>query len=285
MSPRCPQSPAHPCPGPGTGLLRSVAAVSLLCAAAGPAAALELALQAEHWRYDARETAPSGFVLNRDSGVLRGGTLALHTAVGAWRPGLALQALDGTLQYAGRTQIGLPLQTRTGLQWRRAALTLAPAAPLPLGPLALQPQLALAHLRLDRAIAATALSLPTTETLQATTLGLGMTATWTVGTLAWQLGLDGRRPLRQRLEVDTFGVLDPYALRPQSQWSTQWLGALAWTPQPGWTLRLGARREALNVGASPAVLVTSDGRPAAVSAYPGSRQRLRGWSLELLFTP
>jgi hypothetical protein len=266
-----------------------MAACGLLCMAAGPATALdlapELALQAEHWRYDARETAPSGFVLNRDSGVLRGGTLALQATVGGWRPGLALQALDGTLQYDGRTQIGLPLQTRTGLQWRRATLTLAPAAPVPLGPLVLQPQLALAHLRLARAIAATPISLPTTETLHATTLGLGTTATWTTGPLAWQLGLDGRRPLRQRLEVDTFGVLDAYALRPQSRWSTQLLGALAWSPQPGWTLRLAARREALNLGASPAALVTSDGQPAAVSAYPGSRQRLRGWTLELRIEP
>ena len=281
MLPPCPRSPARPRPGP----LRHLAAASLLCAAAWPAQALELALQAEHWRYDARETTPSGFVLNRDSGVLRGGTLALHAAVGAWRPGLALQALDGTLQYDGRTQIGLPLQTRTGLQWRRAALTLAPSAFVPLGPLALQPQLALGHLRMARAIAATPVSLPTTETLQATTLGLGAAATWSSGTLAWQLGLDGRRPLRQRLEVDTFGVLDPYVLRPQSRWSTQLLGTVAWSPQPGWTLRLGARREALNVGASQAELVTADGRPAAVSAYPGSRQRLRGWSLELLLEP
>ncbi|WP_425257941.1 hypothetical protein ACPOLB_20770 [Rubrivivax sp. RP6-9] len=281
MLPLRPRSPARPRPG----LLREVAAGGLLCTACWPATALDLSLQAEHWRYDARESTPSGFVLNRDSGVLRGGTLALHAAVGAWRPGLALQALDGTLRYDGRTQIGLPLQTRTGLQWRRAAWTLEPAASVALGPLALQPRLSLARLRLERAIAATPVSLPTTETLQATTLGLGATATWTAGTLAWQAGLDGRRPLRQRLEVDTFGVLDPYALRPQSRWSTQVLGAVAWTPHPGWTLRLGARREALNLGASQAALVTADGRPAAVSAYPGSRQRLRGWSLELLLEP
>lgn len=70
MLPPCPRSPARPRPGP----LRHLAAASLLCAAAWPVRALELALQAEHWRYDARETTPSGFVLNRDSGVLRGGT-------------------------------------------------------------------------------------------------------------------------------------------------------------------------------------------------------------------
>jgi hypothetical protein len=247
-----------------------------LCLLAGTAAATDVELHAGQARYEATETAPGGFVLNRDSGVLRGGSVALTQPLAAdWRLRLLLQSLHGSLRYDGLTQLGLPLTTSTGLRLQRAELALAAAAWAVPGGFELVPALALGEQRIERAIAATPASLPTTETMHSRFIAIDAAMRRSFGSAALQLALRAAVPLRQRLDIDTFGVYDSYSLQPQRQGSTRLTLRGEWAFAPGWTLAAEAGSETLKFGNADGRLVTAGGQPAAISSYPGSRQRLR----------
>lgn len=254
----------------------------LACPAGAARVAWSLSAWAEAGRYAAQEPA-SGTPLNREDGTLAGAGLRL--ALAAAGHGLQVQAtrLQGDVAYDGRTQVGVPLRTRSDLQLDRLRLEWAPSMLATEGAAGRwQLSVGLGRQRLDRGIRASANALPLREVLTNTTAGLA---------LAWQAALSGATslhlraqldwPLSQHLRVDSFGVLDVYRLRPgprlQSGLSLELLHGL----DTNWALVLRARIDAGRVGASEPVLVLRDGRPAALSRYPGSRQRASSLALGL----
>lgn len=251
-----------------------------------PAARWRIGWQRLADRHDSRELLDDRFVFNRESGTLPGWWVQLeradddggHLAV-QWRQS------EGRLDYAGYTQAGLPLQTRTRLRRQQLRLDLpgvATAVPwrglrltLAAGPL-------LDALREVRAIQPTPRSLPLTETLDSLLLGA-----W--GQLRLQagpqltLGLEARalRPLHQTLEVDSHGLLDTHVLRPSAAGAATLSWRLTWQADPHWAVELAHEREYRRIGTAPAVAVSRDGLPAGLSAYPGSRQASSVWQAGL----
>lgn len=258
-------NPAVPMPCPprmATALLALPLGAAGFTLEAGPAAG----------RYDSVERLGGMAVLNRETGSLRGAVLAARAEGGPLAFGLRVERLAGTVAYEGRTQIGLPLSTETRLVRRSAEITLAPADPWPLFGLQWRPALGWQGLRVHRAIQPSAVSTALTETLRRHALGLSMQAAATAGRLAWTAEAGGAWPVSQRLAVDSFGVLDRFALQPEGGDRLTLRLAVAWALGGGWRLQAEGGRERDRVGASPAALVTRGGVPAAISLYPGSRQ-------------
>lgn len=251
------------------------AALAAVLAAAGPAGALELAAVPGTARYDATEKAQGGFVLNRDRGRLHGATLRLSGRGELAGTGIDI-ALEGTRLeggpgYTGLTQIGLPLSTGTRQRWQQWTLRAGPVLPVDGAAWQLQPALTIGGVRSERAILASPISSPTTETLTQRRAGAALALEHRRGDLAWRLQVDAAWTWRSRLDVDTFGLLDRYALHPDGGRSRAGTLAARQALGAGWWLGFEWRRSVHVAGPAPSVLVTRGGQPAAVSTYPGSR--------------
>lgn len=250
--------------------------------------AFSTSLQVGHDRWLAVEHDPwTGRELNRDQGGLR--TVAWQagpTNRSGWLWQVALAQSSGSVDYLGATQAGLPLSSHSDLLrqlgrvqvghgWRSGGLEFA-----------LWAGIQRACTRRD--IAATAISLRMTETLcDRSTVAEGeltwQPSPWPDAILALKLGAG--RPQRQTLSVETWGVVDPFTLRPEGgqqrtaeiawrqQWSAQWRSTVAWQR---WSQRYGS---------APTVVIGRDQRPTGWASYPGSDQRSSGWRLgvEYLF--
>lgn len=245
------------------------------------AAAQTLALGWDEVGYDAVEKTPGGFVLNRDHGTLRGPTLRAGAEAAGLRLGVDASQWRGTPGYEGFTQFGLPLATGTQLRWRRAGLSVEPAEAWAAAGLQWRPGLALATQQIRRAILASTISSATTETLHRQSAAATLALERRFGALTFGAGAWAAWPLRQRLDVDTFGVLDRYDLEPEKGRSGALSLSMGAAFAPGWSISVHAAREVHEFGASAAVLVTRGGQPAAVSAYPGSVQRVTRAGVEL----
>ncbi len=91
------------------GLLASLAVV-----ASDRLAAAELTIAPTLQRFDYREFAPGGALLDREEGVLSGFAAAVEFAPsGDWQFGAAGRWLAGRVDYDGQTQAGEPHRTRT----------------------------------------------------------------------------------------------------------------------------------------------------------------------------
>lgn len=244
-------------------------------------AAQTVALDWDELSYDAVEKTPGGFVLNRDRGALRGPTLRAAADVAGLRVGVDASQWRGTPGYAGFTQFGLPLVTGTELRWRQAALAVEAAHGWTAGGLQWRPGLALATLQIRRAILASAISSATTETLHRQSAAATLALERAFGAVTLGAGARAAWPLRQRLDVDTFGALDRYALEPEGGRSGALLLSIGARLAPAWSMSVQIGREMHEFGASPSVLVTRAGQPAAVSSYPGSVQRTTRAGVEL----
>ncbi len=245
------------------------------------AAAQTLALGWDEAGYDAVEKTPGGFVLNRDRGTLRGPTLRAGADAAGLRLGAEASQWRGTPGYEGFTQIGLPLATGTQLRWRRAALSVEPAEPWSAAGLLWRPGLALATQQIRRAILASPISSAATETLHRQSAAASLALERPLGAVTLGAGAWAAWPLRQRLDVDTFGVLDRYDLEPDGGKAGALTLSIGARLAPGWAILVHAAREVHEFGASAAVLVTRGGQPAAVSTYPGSVQRVTRAGVEL----
>ncbi len=257
------------------GLLGGTLLAAGLLLHAGEGHGAEWQLQALSARYDAREATAAGVELNRDRGTLVGASAGI--AADAWGMHWTLSAarLGAAVAYTGFNQIGLPLRTQTDLRLQRIDLVAEPAARLAIGRGSLGGVAGLGGSRIDRAIRASLNSLPATEVMCGVRLSLGLS--WDqplADAVTLRLDATADWPLRQRLLVTTFGQYEDYSLRPASRAGTTFRLALRWRVTPAATLRFEFDDQRLPFGASDAVVVTRDGRPSAVSSYPGSRQRL-----------
>lgn len=255
-------------------LVASLLGTSLQCAGAP----FDIAGTLLETRYNAAETASSGFVLDSEQGPLRGAALRL----GAQGYGLAAQTefgrQSGALHYEGRTQLGVPLQTQTDLALNETRVLAGPAGSLDVLGAQLRVQGGVTLREIRRDILATLLSSRATETLR--------NRTWT-GRLAWlqplaeqpavalEASVQIEIPWHQDLTVNTYGALDPFVLAPASRpgWSADLRPT--WTPAPGWRAWFEFDYAALRYGSGPAKPVFHDGQVAGIASYPGSLQQLR----------
>jgi hypothetical protein len=280
------------CAPPLTRAARSGLAGWLALAACAPlpvsaqsngGAAVPVVLEAQvllmHVRSEERQ---ADVLLNRETGRLGGGRLRAGVDTAAGRVGLTLVQADGVLDYRGRTQLGLPLTTRTRLGLQRAALQAQPALQWPLAGGMLAAEVGIERIELDRQIEATGRSGSLRERLQLDLVLAGLD--WQVAlprAAVASLALQWRQPWSSRLVVDSAGALDTFSLAPRHQGWPALQAALRWPLGPGLSLHLALQHEALRAGPSPSQLVTLQGRPAGVSAYPGSRQTQQSLALGL----
>jgi hypothetical protein len=245
--------------------------------AAGPSVDVDISTR----QYKARET-DDGLVLNREEGTLHG--LAFSVAVDSWGGRWTLHAANesGTLLYAGQNQSGLPVVTLTDLNVQQVALRWTPAWHLVIGPASLESHAELAHQSIERAIRQGPGSLPLTENLQALWLRSGAAITvslapdWSVqfgGQLAWQLA--------QQLHVDSFGIYDEFTLQPRARLSTRLSAGITWHARPDLHIGLHASQERWRFGPASEEPIYRGGVLAGDAEYPGSRQRLNGFDLQL----
>jgi hypothetical protein len=246
-------------------------------------------------RYVAEEPAPDGRVFNREQGALRRLCLGLGHTLGDWSLQATLTQDDGTIDYAGQTQLAIPLSTSTDLS--RRAWTLAAGHTWQVdeegqegeGGTTLTLSLGVQALRTERDIRATPISSRLTETLRTRQwqLGLGVSVPVTLAGAPLRLGatLQATRPWSHRLAVDTHGVVDALELRPGRRWGGQ-LGfdaTLTLTPSVDVSAKLGW--ETYRPGASATQVAYRGSVPVGGASYPGSVQTLRhlgivlGWRL------
>jgi hypothetical protein len=235
------------------------------------------------WRdYDARETAPNGFLLNHEQGDLPGiaVTLAADGPLGRW----ALHAAHegGDVAYRGVSQFGLPVRTTTLLDVNRLAVRWAPAWAPRFGSVRLQPELQLTRQRIGRAIRPSQSSTALTEKLDALFIHGGLSVLLPLSD-RWSLRVDGElnRSLALRLHVDTFGFYDDLVLRPAAHAAGRFGVAVSWQPAPDLRAAICVGREYWRFGASGSREVARDGVVVGSANYPGSHQRLDGISLRI----
>lgn len=231
--------------------------------------------------YDAREVE-DGALLNRERGRLEG--LGFSVAVDGWRGRWSLQAAheSGMMSYAGLDQLGAPVVTVTDLGADSVALRWTPDWRPAYRMVTLDSHFELAHQIIERDIQRGPLSRPLSEHMQSVWLRAGSTLRMPLSG-DWSMELDGQLawPLQQQLHVDSFGVYDDFVLKPQARASLQAGFAISWQATGDLRLLLRATHERWQFGASAEKQISKQGTVVAVAEYPGSRQRMNGFSLQV----
>ena len=260
--------------------LGAIAAVLAIppAVAISPVASVEIA----HREYDSRERAPDGADLNRERGGLHGLALGLSVDSASGRWSVQAAHAQGDVGYTGVSQTGVPLRTVTDLRVQRLELFWAPAWQFQHGDVSLGGHAGFAHQRLHRAIRASEVSGPLTETLDATWLQGGMLVEVPLAG-SWWLQAEARLawPLRLDLDVESFGVYDDFSLRPRRRLSNRMAAGVLWQATPRLRTGLWLTHEHWRFGRSGERPLHQDGAMVGTASYPGSRQLLAGVSLRL----
>jgi hypothetical protein len=228
-------------------------------------------------RYVSEERLSSGSLFNREEGDLLRAELELRHSVGPWAWQVARGRSHGTLDYRGRTQLGLPLRTFTDLQ--RDELALALEHRWAWSDLGVTWGAGMDTLRTRRHIRRTAISGALTETLRSELVFVrvgGYTAT-SLAARPLRLGgsLQVGYPWSQSLSVDTHGVTDPFVLRPASRWSGRLRVEALWSVTGDFAIAGHLGQETYRPGASAAATVYRNGVAVGGASYPGSVQKFR----------
>ncbi|HEU0201367.1 MAG TPA: hypothetical protein VFR86_13155, partial [Burkholderiaceae bacterium] len=247
--------------------------------------AQEVSVGAVQQRYRSIERFPSGAVFNEETGTLRGGAADVRVPLGSWAFAVEGMRASGTVDYDGRTQIGLPLQTRTELRHTAYSMLVLSNVWTDV----LQLGAGVGRREIDRRIQPT----PPSALYPAGTQGLNERLRSTEWRLAarvfWPLFPGSRLSLEGdwlyntdgRLKADFLGAFDNTTV-PLKDWSA-WAARLAWTHRFG-PVQLRAyhewhRFEPPASGAQPLSINGSDA--GATFTYPGSEQRIRSIGLQI----
>jgi hypothetical protein len=257
-------------------LFALMAMAPALTAAVEQSAALEARVGSAG--YVSEERRADGSLFNRESGRLQRMALELRYPWAEWQWVGELSRASGVLDYAGQTQFGIPLYTRTDLQREDAALSLRHTASPGLANVRLSVGAGVSALRIVRDIRPTPISSELTETLRSRQFVLSAGAGTTLVLIDQAMDLSAfalwRRPWAQTLAVDAHGLFEPLTLRPRAAWSSQ--AGLSASVAAGRAVRLGVGfgMDVFRPGASGSALVYRNGVPVGSASYPGSRQRL-----------
>ena len=245
-----------------------------LLAALPATAHVGFTLEPARARYHAIERFDNGATANSETGALDGGRGTLWWDAGSWRAGVSASRLAGSIAYAGRSQIGLPVRTTTHLGIDEAALdagwSLGTQGDLSAGVTG-----ALGVRRVDRAIAPSLFSTPLTEVLHWRFAQLGAQARWAFAPGWFALASAGiEHGLGARLAVDFHGVADPVRLSPgHGGLGHRFDLGLGHEIAPGVTFGLRAGTARQRYGGSPAEPYRRNGQVVGQASYPGSTQR------------
>jgi hypothetical protein len=223
---------------------------------------------------DATEPAAGGGIANRDHGRLPALTLSTGTRAAGLDWQASFQTAQGTVAYRGATQLGIPLASTSRLHWQ--SLQLQATHPWADTPWSFGAQLDWTERR--RAIAASQISLPLTETQSALALGLVVRGEWRLPgdwTLSSQASLS--RNLNSHLDVVPGASFDPLRLALKPSWQSELSLTASRALQPGLQIQTSLTTRQLKLGTSDPAVLTSAGTPVGVLRYPGSTQR--DWGL------
>ena len=227
--------------------------------------------------YSADERQSNGDLLNHEEGNLWRTTLGLQHAAGPWLVRGDFRESRGTLDYTGRTQLGLPLLTTTALSHRDLEVAAGYRWPLA-GTSSVAVIAGVEVLRTFRDIRATAFTTALTETLTSRRGALGsraQTAVTVAGRpLRLAVSVDATRPWSQDLSVDTHGLTDALVLHPRPRWGRRVDFEAMWQVAGSIALGVSAGQEVLRIGSAPSVTAYRSGLPVGSASYPGTVQRL-----------
>ena len=263
-----------------------LACVGALCAGLafapeGHCADLQASLAHQQSSYLAQEHFDSGQLANEERGVLH-----------AWFAAARAQADDnvysieairqaGALAYAGRTQIGIPIGTRTDLVLTdvrvvyERILARGPSWEAGAG-------LAVGQRRIERAIAPTVWSTALDETLRWRYWRMQAQASHALGGAFTMTGrVFVERGQSAALDVDFHGMGDSVTVHPCAATGYGAQADLRWRLAPQVSLGLALATERQDYGASPYVTYSQGGAPVGLVRYPGSRQTLNSARVHL----
>ena len=102
--------------------------------------------------------------------------------------------------------------------------------------------------------------------------------------LAWTAGIELDVPLKQTLDVDTYGLYDTFINHPQRFPALTSAVGVEIHPMHRLLIGVAFRREQWHFGSSSPTIVTRDGIVSGVAAYPGSHQSTAGLGLKIAVT-
>jgi hypothetical protein len=226
--------------------------------------------------YTSTERAPSGGVLDRESGALGGGSLSAGLSWRHWRLELAASLVLGTINYQGHTQRGLPLTTQTRLQ--HLQLALRPTYQIVSTPFFIGASLE--DRTIDRRIEATMLAQGLHETLNQWQLGPLWGARWESSFGLWvELWARVVWTFASTLDVDFEGLYDNGTLSLPSSDAESAAIDLSYAIVPRVSVSAEAKGETFRPAPSASVPLTRNGVPVGIYNYPGSVQDQ--WSVSI----
>lgn len=233
--------------------------------------------------YHMIETGAAGNLLNREDGVMPTQRVSLR-----WESMprfVELSAWKGVKQipYAGFTQIGFPLSTRTDLNATGWQLRTGQTWSV-LQRSAVSLSLGLDSMQMDRNILPAPFASPLREKLDSTRALLGAEFKTELPTpMNWPLivsaGVDVMRAVDQRLSVNSYGIYDLITLNPTPGTDLRARFKLSLAPSSSSRLWLAFEREEFNPGSTTFQTWAKNGVPAALVRYPGSHQTMQSISV------
>ncbi|MEQ1533264.1 MAG: hypothetical protein HOO97_07060 [Sideroxydans sp.] len=226
--------------------------------------------------YQMQERGATGALLNSEEGslpVLRMNATATRED---WMLEAACWRSEGLIPYVGMTQIGFPVLTFTQLKILNAQLALSKVVirnehftyALIGG---------FGHTQVSRNIFPSANSLPLHETLDITQARIGSTVQLPIlnvaqSPLIFSIEATALPAVRNRLEVNTFGLYDPITLKPglKIDWSVK--ATLDFQPSSVLNVWAYAERQSLTPSSTPYQIWTQGGVAVTAVRYPGSKQ-------------
>lgn len=242
---------------------------------------------AADWQFEAgaravesnwREMSPQGTVLLRESGQLRGPSLAVAAQCGGWTGGVRGFVADGTRDYNGQTQSGVPLTTVSEL--RHNELTVEIGRELWDG---VELVGALRNVEVQRNILSTASVNGYPERYRWTVAALGVRARWPVGerdalhvSATWGAGIN--QSMSVWLPSRDAATL-PLGNIAENAVSLAWQHALA----PNWALKVHWDAQQTRIGQGASAAIFRNGVPVGTAYQPQVEMNQQYWGLVLQY--
>jgi hypothetical protein len=214
-----------------------------------------------------------GTLFNREDGSIAGPHLRGKYANRYWHIDFELRNLEGTIDYRGQNQLGIPIKTQTDLKYSQLGVSVT----YQLRETPFYTGIALRSRDIDRRIRATPITQALHETLRQTEWGPIAGVEWklsdNVSAAAQIMALITEK---STLDVDFLGSYDSGKLTLPRNSSREVQFALHYDINPSYTLAVEICGQRFTPARSPSALLTKNGEPVGIYNYPGSTQEV--WS-------